>query len=176
MEIYKNIHCEKNIISFDDIYRKYHSQIVAYFVKRTGNQKDAEDLASEVFLYCYKNYSKYDSSKSSVSTWIYLIAKSRFYNYCRDRKTCEDIDDYANIIEDSTDFTEKAIYLEEMRIQLNESLKLLTERQRKIVILKYFEGMKAEEIALLFDTTANNIRVQLSKALKKMKKNMENWS
>lgn len=169
MDIYKTAACNKAEVSFENIYSRYYTPILAYFIKRIGNRSDAEDLTSEVFLYCFNNYDTYDSSKSSVATWLYLVAKSRFYNYCRDRKQTEDIDDYSNIIEDTNNLVERAVYLSELRAQLNEALNELTERQKRIVVMKYFEGMDAEEIATILDTNANNVRVQLSKALKRLR-------
>lgn len=174
MNIRKNAEHKKNEVSFESIYSKYYSSVLFYFIKRIRNQSDAEDLTSEVFLYCFNNYDTYDSSKSSFATWLYLVAKSRFYNYCRDKKQTEDIDDYANIIEDTSNLVEKAVYLSELRMQLNVALNELTERQKKIVVMKYFEGMCAEEIANILNTNANNVRVQLSKALKRLQTIIEN--
>ncbi|MDE6035586.1 MAG: sigma-70 family RNA polymerase sigma factor [Ruminococcus sp.] len=175
MEIKETTDNNKSLLTFDEVYKKYYRQILAYFIKHIGNQEEAEDLTSEVFMYCYKNFDKYDVKKASVSTWIYLIAKSRFCNYLRDRKVNDNIDDYTDLVDYSAVDVDKALYLEEMRKQLNNALNSLTERQRLIVILKYFQEKSAEEIALILNTNANNIRVQLSKALKSMKKN-GNWS
>lgn len=161
--------------AFKEIYEKYYPQVLAYFLKKINHRHDAEDLTSEVFLYCYKQIDTYDSEKSSVSTWIYLIAKSRFFNYCRDKKITENIDDFTDLLGSDTDLPEKAVYLSELREQLNTALLSLTEQQRKIVIMRYFKGKNAQEIAAQFGTSANNIRVQLSKALKNLKKIMENW-
>lgn len=173
MDIHNTAARSKAEVSFENIYSRYYAPILSYFIKRIGNQSDAEDLTSEVFLYCFNNFNTYDPLKSSVATWLYLVAKSRFYNYCRDRKQIEDIDNYSNIIEDTNNLVERAVYLSELRTQLNEALNELTERQKKIVVMKYFEGMNAEEIATILDTNANNVRVQLSKALKRLRTVME---
>lgn len=163
-------------ISFNEVYNKYYKQILAYFFKRINSTSDAEDLTSEVFLYSYKHFDKYDSEKASLSTWLYLIAKSRYYNYCRDKKNTENIDDFENLIGSYGDEMEKAIYIEELRIQLNKALNNLTDRQKNIVVMKYFEEMETEEIAEFYGTSSNNIRVQLCKALKNLRKYISDWS
>ena len=173
MEVYRTEVKQEETLLFEEVYEKYYKQIVAYFIKRIGNQPDAEDLTSEVFLYCYKNFSTYDPKKSSIATWIYLVAKSRYFNYCRDKRITENIDDFENLAADSADLMDNAIYLEELRSQLNAALTSLTERQKSIIVLRYFEDKSAEEIANIFCTSSNNIRVQLHKALKKLKKIME---
>lgn len=162
-------------ISFEEIYKKYYNQMFAYFFKRLNNKADAEDLTSDTLLYCYKNIDTYDSEKASFATWIYLIAKSRYYNYFRDRKLTENIDDFENIAGDSENQMENAIYIDELRKQLNIALNNLTERQRSIIIMKFFEDKTTEEIADFYKTSSNNIRVQLCKALKNLRKYMPDW-
>lgn len=175
MEIKQTVNNSSNLLTYDEVYKKYYSQILAYFKKHISSEADAEDLTSEVFMYCYRNFDKYDSKKASVSTWIYLVAKSRFCNYLRDRKVNDNIDDYDNLVGGSADDMDKALYLEETRKQLDSALKALTERQRTIVVLRYFQDKSAEEIAKVLGTNANNVRVQLHKALESMKKNGK-WS
>ena len=58
--------------------------------------------------------------------------------------------------------------MEEERQLLANILKALPERQRQIVILKYFEDMTSGQIADRLGMTESNVRVQLFRAMKKM--------
>ena len=53
---------------YEDVYNANYSKVVQYINKKIGNYADAEDLASEVFLYAYKHYEEFDPQKSSVNT------------------------------------------------------------------------------------------------------------
>lgn len=161
---------KKNVLTFEVAYEQFYEKILAFFCRKISNRADAEDLTEEVFTYCYKNWSSYDPEKASLSTWIYLVANSRYKNYCRDHKMFVDIDERVDIADETFDDMEKALYVQELRRVLNNALENLTDRQRKIVVLKYFEGLGTDEIAGLLQSTPNNVRVQLSKALKNMKK------
>ena len=160
---------------YDDFYRTYSGQILAYLKRHMSSEAEAEDLHSEIFLYCYKNYDKYDPSKAAPSTWVYLITKSRYKNYLRDRKETADIDGMEIVADTGEDPAEKAAYVEELRRNLCLALQEMTERQRTIVVLKYFKGMETEEIAERLGISPNNVRVQLSKTLKKMQPLMEGY-
>ena len=63
---------------------------------------------------------------------------------------------------------EQAMEMEEERQLLANILKALPERQRQIVILKYFEDMTSGQIADRLGMTESNVRVQLFRAMKKM--------
>jgi RNA polymerase sigma-B factor len=74
---------------------------------------------------------------------------------------------------------EIAIYLDEMRSLLRESLETLPEREQTVVNLKYFQKKTSEQIAGQMGITAGNARTILTRALKKLAKiindNHINW-
>ena len=63
--------------------------------------------------------------------------------------------------------------IKEMRDVLADGLLTLPEKKRQIVILKYFKNKKANEIAQIMGMTPVNVRVQLSRALEKLKQYFE---
>lgn len=153
---------------FEDFYMKYYSGVCHYLFKKIGNVHDAEDLASEAFIYCYKNYDRFDPKKSSASTWLYLIVNSRLKNFYRDRKEQVCIDELENVLPDETDDMGKAVYLEQMRDELAKAIQSLPEKQQIAIRMRYFEEKSFEEVAFALGTNISNARVILSRALDKM--------
>ena len=64
---------------------------------------------------------------------------------------------------------EQAIEMEQERSALTKALERLPQKQREIVISKYFLGKSTDEIAKRLEMTPVNVRVQLYRALQKMK-------
>jgi RNA polymerase sigma-70 factor (ECF subfamily) len=159
--------------TYENAYNIYYSKILGYFSRKVNSYEDAEDLTSEVFLYCYKNWHTFDARKASAGTWIFLIAKSRYKNYLRDRKMVVPIDEFEDCIIDASASMEDAMYMDYVRSKLFDALVQLTERQRYIVVMRYFKGKTVEQIANTLKISPNNVRVQQSKALKRMKHIME---
>lgn len=170
--------CEKP--PFETLYEQYFDQIVRYLAKRLGNIQDAEDLAGDVFLYCYKNYDQYDPERSAVSTWLYLVVNSRLKNHYRDRRDSADISELAESLFAEHVDMERAVYLEQLRDFLAGGLERLPERQRDIVVMRYFRQMEFADIAAELGITAGNARVILSRALEKLGKELQDskleWS
>lgn len=162
--------------SFEDVYEKYYPGLYAYIVKKVGSREDAEDLTGEVFLYCYDRYDSYDPQKSAVSTWLYLVANSRIKNFYRDKKASVDIETLENLLSQETDDMDKAVFLQQLRTRLAAALETLPERQRKIVILRYFKERSFEDIASELEITPGNVRVLLSRGLNRLKDEMGDYT
>lgn len=171
----KNKHC-----SFGEIYNLYYNKVYIFFKKRIINQSDAEDLTSDVFLSLYKNFNKYDENKASVSTWIYAIAGNRLKNYYRDNKKEISLSDNDSYIELAHNYDyDSVMELDNMKKSINSAIEILSEREKQIIIMKYFLDLNSTEISKRLNLTSVNIRVILMRALKKVnhyfKNNNINW-
>lgn len=150
--------------SFQDFYHENYQKVLNYTVKKIGHYQNAEDLVGEVFIYCFNHYDDYDPEKSTLSTWLYLIVNSRIKNFYRDSRAFLDLDSLIGVAEDKTDM-DRSIYLEQLKVLLEQALGTLPERQRRIVLMRYFEDKSSKDIASELGMTSANVRVQLSRAL-----------
>ena len=145
--------------SFQEFYSEYYQKVVFYINKKISNPFDAEDLASEIFLYCYSHYDDYDPQKSALSTWLYLIVNSRIKNHYRDAKTYVDLESLVGVLSDDTIDMDACIYLQQMKQLLEKAMNRLPDRQRQIVKMRYFEEKSNAEVAVALGMTQNNVRV-----------------
>ena len=155
---------------FSDFYDDNYQKVVGYINRKIGNLHDAEDMASDIFVYCYAHYDDYDPAKSSPTTWLYLIVNSRIKNHYRDTKTYVDLETIVGVMSDDSIDMDAAIYLQQLRKLLEKALAKLPERQRQIVTMRYFEEKTNSEIAEALGMTQVNVRVQLSRALDTLEK------
>ena len=58
---------------------------------------------------------------------------------------------------------------EELKVMLAESLKLLTEKERRVIELYYYEELTLKEISYILEVTESRISQLHTKALQKMK-------
>ena len=155
---------------FEEFYEANYSRVVQYIRRKLENLHDAEDLASEIFVYCYSHYEDYDPEKSSLTTWLYMIVNSRIKNHYRDARTYVDLEELVGVIPDETVDMDACIYLQQLRQGLERAMAKLPERQRKIVFMRYFEERSSAEIAAELGITPGNVRVLLSRALDTLEK------
>lgn len=163
---------EDALKDFDAFYRENYPKVCAWLKNKVSNPDDAEDIVSDAFAYYYKNKEHYDQKKASPVTWLYVIVNSRWKNYMRDKKVNDDI---AEIDLPGDSNIEQAYYLQELRDAIAKALLTLPERQRTIVILNYFQGKNSNEIAGMLRISAANVRMELSRALKKLREPLRDY-
>ncbi|MGY0394871.1 MULTISPECIES: RNA polymerase sigma factor [unclassified Fusobacterium] len=146
-------------MDFDEVFEEYFDRIYYKILGAVKNPEDAEDISQEVFMSVYKNLKNF-RSESNIYTWIYKIAINKIYDFFRKRKIELDINEEILMLEDSTNI--------DTPILLEEKLKLLSLKEREIVILKDIYGYKLKEIAEMKDINLSTIKSIYYKAIKDM--------
>ena len=146
-------------MDFDNIYEEYFDRVYYKVLSVVKNDDDAEDICQETFISVYKNLSKF-REESNISTWIYRIAINKTYDFFKKRKIEFEINDDVLSLPEDVNFDTKVI--------LQEKLKLISEKEREIVILKDIYGYKLKEIAEMKDMNLSTVKSVYYKALKDM--------
>lgn len=154
--------------AFERFYEDNYFRLVRYLCGKTGNFQDAEDIAGDVFVYCYQNYDSFDPEKGSLNTWLYLIANSRLKNHFRGKRPQSDFSEFEEWLFSEEPDMDRTVYLEQLRAFVAEQLDKLPERQRQAVVLRYFQEMSFEDIAERLGTTPGNVRTMLSRTLARL--------
>lgn len=154
---------------FEKYYLKHYRQVFGYISKKIFDEQIAEDLTMDVFYSVWDKFDSFDESKASFQTWLYVIVNNKLKNYYRDRKVIAEFDDSCAIEDDQADDIISAIHLQYLRDHLYAALEGLNDIQRKIVVLKYFNDMNASEIAYNTGLSPGNVRIQLKRALDKIR-------
>ena len=153
--------------AFEEFYAAYYSRIVQYLKNRCSSKEDAEDLANTCFLYCMEHWHQFNEQKASRITWLYMIVRSRWKNYCRDHRQYVNLDDLENVLPDA-DILEQTVLLTQIRENIAEGLKELPDAQRTAIIMRFFQNCSDEEIALKLQTSRGNVRVMVHRALNRL--------
>ena len=146
-------------MDFDNIYEEYFDRVYYKVLSVVKNDDDAEDICQETFISVYKNLSKF-REESNIYTWIYRIAINKTYDFFKKRKVEFEINDDVLSLPEDINFDTKVI--------LEEKLKLISEKEKEIVVLKDIYGYKLKEIAEMKDMNLSTVKSVYYKALKDM--------
>lgn len=149
----------------ESIYLEYHKKVLYYISSKLFNKSDAEDLASDVFVKVYENLNKYDKKKASISTWIYTITKNTLTDYFRTHKQFEEVPD----VPDESVSVEDEICNNEMLDKLSKALEKLDEREKELVILRYYENKTLKEVVSYMDISYSYAKIIQNKALESLR-------
>ena len=153
-----NIQTEKQ---YREIVEKYSDMIYRIAYQRVLNQYDAEDIVQEVFvkLLCNKNYFR---DGEHVKAWLIRATVNLCVNYKKKLARQKTIS--ASQLE---------IPFTEPEREILEELYLLSDEDRIILYLYYYEEYKIREIAKILRQKQNTINSKLTRARNKLKKIME---
>jgi RNA polymerase sigma-70 factor (ECF subfamily) len=134
-----------------------------------GEATEAEDALQEIFLQVYKSLSGFDSGKAAFTTWLYRVT----FNYClnhrrRKRPFTLPLEELSPALK--SEFPGAQLAEEEV---LQQAIGKLTDKQRAVVILRYFWDLPYAVIAQILDVPLGTVKSRIDLALKTLRKVLE---
>lgn len=132
------------MLTNEQIYEQYHDKVFAYIRSHVNQIEDAEDLCSDVFIKIYSKIDTFDSSKASISTWIYAMTSNTVIDFYRTNHIHSEIPE--DLAEEKSLIEDEVLNNESLEI-LAKALKELPQEQRDIIVLRYYRGLTLQEVA-----------------------------
>ncbi len=152
-------------IQKEALYREFYGKVRGYIYSKIDNYHEAEDIASNVFLKIYEKIDSFDETRATLSTWIYTITRNTLTDYFRTRKISNEIPE--TLAEDSS--LEDNVCNADMLEKLADALETLNERERNIIILKFYSGITLKDIGERIGVSYTYVKVLYNNALKKLR-------
>ncbi len=155
--------------AFEFLYNKYKNRIEYFAFNIVKDYQKAEDIAQETFIYVMQNEMNKDIS---FKYYIYLVAKSKAYNYINVEKRRKEIneqyvfDKNENIEKDVLDIIVK----EENKKELLKGIEELDEKYKNAIYLVNIEGLSYEETSKILGQTLQNTKNQIHRGKKQLRK------
>lgn len=154
--------------AFGLLYEKYYEQIFRFVYSRIQKKDQSADIVSQVFMKALKNIQKYEDRGYSISSWFYRIAINECNLFFRQSKKVIEVGLNGNELHNLHD----EIGEEDEKIDnqiLLKALNKLDVKDSNLIEMRFFEGRKFKEIALILGITEANSKMKLYRILKKMK-------
>ncbi len=158
---------------FGLLYDKYAPKVYQKCISMLKHEEDAKDLVHDILVKAFVKIGTFRGD-ASFSTWVYHIT----YNACIDflkkqqKHQKQIVNDSspsnADQIEDSDleDVEIKEIQLE----RLEEVFKLLDPDEKTLLLMKYQDGLKISQIAIILGISEGAVKMRLKRARAKLKK------
>lgn len=155
-----------------ELYDRFSSLLMALAYRVLGNAQDAEEILQETFLQVWNQAARYDPSRSSVSTWLVLITRSRAIDRLRSRQVQQRTVTAAQQ-EKPTSHTSPTgvgdVLLQERQKRLGEEMSQLPPEQRQVLELAFFGGSTQSEIAEQTGIPLGTVKTRTLLAMKKLR-------
>jgi len=159
-------------LALGELYDRYAGMLLALAIRILHDQGAAEDVLQEAFWQAWRQANRYDSSRSSVSTWLVLLTRSRAIDRLRSRQVKERT--LAAVREErepahTSPVGVGDVLMQERRQRLREELGRLPEAQREVLELAFFGGLTQREIAERTETPLGTVKTRSLLGLKKLR-------
>ncbi|MFA7171540.1 MAG: RNA polymerase sigma factor [Candidatus Paceibacterota bacterium] len=161
--------------AFEQVYDFYVPKIFRFIFLKIGNKENAEDLTSETFMRFWSYIRKEKINKESAEPILYKIARNLIIDFYRKKEIITMEIDEAIVNQVSVQqkaFIDKMINREEIK-EMMSSLREIRDEYQEIIILRFVEELKIEEIAEITGKTKGSVRVLSHRALKSLEKVMK---
>ena len=153
--------------AFGVLYDLYIEKIYRFIYYRTHHKQTAEDLTSVVFTKAFSKFSSFDPS-APFAAWLFRIARNAVIDNHRTHKLTSDLAEAFDVSDDTN--IEADYQTKEQLRKVWEYLKLLTPDQRDLITMRLWDGLSYSEIASVTGKSEATLRVNFSRLIVKMQK------
>lgn len=173
-----------DIEAFEQLVRHHQSRVVGTVAKMLGDDRDAEDIAQQVFVRIWKSAANYNPT-AKFTTWLYTITRNLVFNEIRRRSrhpqvslehTDPEFSSYSSDPEDPSSRSPQEQLLEtELQEAIHQAILALPESQRMAVILRRYDDLSYEEIAQVLETTVSAVKSLLFRARTELRQSLAEY-
>lgn len=141
----------------DELFERYQKDVYVYLFSLCRDPSLAEELTADTFLAVVQSLPRFRGD-SDEKTWLFSVARHRWYNYLRKKKKQPQAELFAEFLESGEPSPEDRTCDKETAGRILELLEKEPERNRNIVLLR-LEGLSFCEIGQQCGISENSARV-----------------
>jgi len=160
--------------ALEELYDRYSSLLYTIIKKISPDQVIAEQILVEVFVIIWRKISKFDFKTGNVFSWLVTLARNKAVDTLRRERIANSATDLYN--DDYEDYYVLPSFTEEMdsldyntaftiKPKIEKSLGKLTDTQKYVLHLAYYEGYTIDEIADKLNVPVETVRGKVMTAL-----------
>ena len=158
-----------------DLYDRFGRLVYSVILAIVRDAGVAEDLVQETFLRVWNRMNAFEAGKGALGPWLLAIARNRAIDYIRSvqsrmqRNTYEfDVREHPSLFVDM----EKDVLNTDSARVIRKALEKLTENQRKVIELAYYEGLSQSEMAERMGQPLGTVKTWVRTALQLLREDM----
>ncbi len=159
------------------LYERYGRLVYGLALHILKNSQEAEDLTQEIFVALWRS-NTYNPARGSLSSFLTTMTRSRAIDKLRSRnKKLKFLDTWRRNmpIETTSNTPFEHISLGERSQQLRDALAQLSENQRQVLEMAYYEGLSLSEIAQQLDIPLGTVKTRSRLGLLKLRQTLEDF-
>ncbi len=161
--------------AFAQLYQRYRVPVYATAYRIIQDAEAAKDATQEIFIKLWRSLGSWKADKARFTTWLYRLASNHAIDCWRSRRsrpeaTLERGEDEAarltreSVLAEAFHSPYRELETGERIAQIRQCVSALPELQKKVFVLRYFQGLKLEEIAEMENCNLGTVKTSLFRA------------
>jgi RNA polymerase sigma-70 factor (ECF subfamily) len=164
------LRAKRNLAAFERLYRRWVAPVYRYFRYRVNQDKEAEDLTSQVFLKVFEQLPNY-TEKGQFPAWLFTIVRHQAADHFRSDQPDVPLEDL-NLKDDQVNLLEQATRSDDLK-RLGRLIQALPEPEQELIRLRFVAQLTYKDIAVIQGSKQDAIRKQVSRLLARLQEQME---
>ena len=158
--------------TYRQVFEEHERGVHGAAMRILGNAAQAQDVVQDVFLRVWRRPGSFDSTRGEIGSYLRMMARSRALDLWRESQAAGRASDRLTVVVSSEEGRleeQPAAVLErdDTRETVRAALRLLPEPQREALVLAYWGGLTADQIArrehVPLGTAKSRIRLGLAR-------------
>lgn len=179
IELLKRV-SESDSKSLESLYNRY-SPILYTLIKKIVTDEDvAGDILSDVFVIIWKKANLFDFESENVYAWLVTLARNKAVDSLRRKNGEPDLQEYSDEYENEFIVPRLSSTIDPLDLEtamktkdnLENAFKNLTDAQKYVINLGFYEGMTEKQIAGKLKIPLPTVKSKIKVALNVLKENL----
>lgn len=154
------------------LYDRYASLLLGLGMKILQDKAEVEDLLHDVFVEVWQKAGSYEPARGTVRTWLCLRMRSRALDRTKlSRRTRSESLEARPVETGQVDISSEGVEVLQ-RERLAQALEGLSDPQRTVISMAYFQGLSCSEIANELQVPVGTVKSRLAGARRGLEKAM----
>ncbi len=155
--------------AFGELVRRHHSWAWGVSYRFTGLESESEDIVQSAFIKLLKAACGY-SRTGSFKTFFHVIITRLCLDHAK-RKMPVYVESYQEMA-NAAPGIEDSLLEREQAMRVRTALDCLPPKQRMAIVLRYYEDLGYEEMALMMETSKKGVERLLARGRESLRKNL----
>lgn len=163
---------EGNEKIFDHLFHYYYSGLVVFSYKYVEDMAVAEDLVQDFFFHLWFNRQRLDI-RQSIKSYVFTSVKNKSLDYLKHREIRQKASKELSYLQQEKDRHINVVTQFELEEHIENALRKLPDKCRKVFLMNRFEGIKPTEIARLEKISIRTVEGHIGKAIRLLRKELK---